>query len=355
MKIAYIVPNLAQTGPMIVMQNLVRYLKDKVDKIHVYYIDERENTISIDAPTEKLSYLKPINFDKYDIIHCHCAKSDLYAFLWKYKMKHAKVITTIHQDTFITESYHFGKVAGRIYSRLWLKMQSRFDGVVCISEQVRKKYQRYFNTNVTTIYNGVHCEKSANKSLDQSILSHIQNLHERYVVLGTYALIVKRKGLEQILKFIRDNAKYAFVIIGDGPEKVNLIQLTKIYNIQNRVLFVPHINQPYNYMSNVDIYTMPSYSEGFGLAMVEAALQRKAIVCSDLPSFHEIFTQDEACFFELRNEKSLHDAIIKAVDKKELLSKKAFERCQAYFTADTMANNYLAYYNRITEKAKVRK
>jgi hypothetical protein len=43
---------------------------------------------------------------------------------------------------------------------------------------------------------------------------------------------------------------------------------------------------------------MPSYSEGFGLAMVEAALaQKKSIVVLELlPSLHEIFSENEVCF-----------------------------------------------------------
>ena len=53
--------------------------------------------------------------------------------------------------------------------------------------------------------------------------------------------------------------------------------------------FSSYQKNPCNYLPYFDVYVMPSYSEGFGLAMVEAALARRAIVCSDIPSFHEIF------------------------------------------------------------------
>ena len=66
---------------------------------------------------------------------------------------------------------------------------------------------------------------------------------------------------------------------------------------------------------------MPSYSEGFPLAMLEAASMQKAIVCSDIPVFREIFSEQEIVTFELDNTNSLRDALITARREKEKLAK----------------------------------
>ncbi len=92
---------------------------------------------------------------------------------------------------------------------------------------------------------------------------------------------------------------------------------------------------------------MPSYSEGFGLAMVEAALAKRAIVCSDIPSFHEIFGNDEACFFTLKDIKSLRKAIINAYENRNIMGEMAYRRVYNHFTTQRMAENHLIYYKEL--------
>ena len=93
--------------------------------------------------------------------------------------------------------------------------------------------------------------------------------------------------------------------------------------VADRVYFFPYQEFPCNYLHYFDIYMMPSYSEGFGMAMVEAALGGKAIVCSDIPVFHEIFNENEVRFFTLD---------IKANNE---------------FTAQKMAENHKKYYDNL--------
>lgn len=344
MKVAYILPNLRETGPIIVVQNIVRCLINHVEDICVFYLAETDKPIDFCCHTERITYFKSIDFDCFDIIHCHCAKSDLYAYFWKWKIRKAKILTTIHQDTYITESYRLGKVIGYIYTTLWLRIQNKFDGIICISNQIKDIYSKYLSTDITRIYNGIYCEKT--ESVDAEILETINKLKQNYKVLGTYALVTKRKGLEQVIEFVKENEDYAFVIIGDGPEKENLLAMVKVLGLSDRVLFFDYIDHPYLYLNDIDIYTMVSYSEGFGLAMVEAALNKKAIVCSNLPSFHEIFGDDDACFFELRNKESLSFAIKRAYKDREYYSTRAYLRAQN-FTYTQMGNNHLRYYEQI--------
>lgn len=56
-------------------------------------------------------------------------------------------------------------------------------------------------------------------------------------VVGTYCNIIKRKGLDQLLKLAKANAKVAIVIIGNGPEKETLIKLAKELGVIDRCLF----------------------------------------------------------------------------------------------------------------------
>lgn len=345
MKIAYILPNLQRTGPILVVYSLVKFLVGKVDKIDVFYLDECEAPVKFDCPVHKISYLKAFDFNSYNIIHSHTAKADLYCFIWKWKIKYAKVVTTIHQDTFITEMYRLGKVCGWIYTRIWLRLQNEFEYIVAISKQVKDTYQKYFSKNIQIIYNGVYCNKCV---LDAKISESIREFcTDDSLILGTCAFITKRKGLLQVLDMITKYDGYKFVIIGDGPNKQELIDYSIKHRIENKVLFVPHVECPYLYLKDVDIYIMPSYSEGFGLAMVEAALQHKAVVCSNLPSFHEIFPDDEAAFFKLNDVDSMKTAVDFIYNNLDEHSCRCHNRVQKRFLAENMADNYLMLYQNI--------
>ena len=144
MRIAYILPNLRQTGPIILVQSLVKYLFQQVEEVCVYYIGECEHPVKMDCEVHKIFYNKPFEFDRYDIIHCHTAKSDLYGFIWQHKMKHSLLITTIHQDSYFTEQVRLGKFWGTLYTSIWLAFQNRLDSLVTISAQTKNSYQKYF-------------------------------------------------------------------------------------------------------------------------------------------------------------------------------------------------------------------
>jgi len=244
----------------------------------------------------------------------------------------------------VSLGYQYGKVMSWLITRFWLSKQSRFDAVTAISEQIREIYNPYLHNSITTIYNG--CNVDFIQGDTEPVFTHkINDLKKRYsAVLGTYAYVTKRKGLQQVLDVLVELKDFAFVIIGEGPELQNLKNFCVRKNLLDRVLFVPYQRKPYCYLDFIDVFMMTSYSEGFGLSMVEAALLNKAIVCSDIPSFNEIFDKDEAAFFTLNDRVSLTQAILKAHENKIIMGSKACKKALDKFTAAKMARNYLEFY-----------
>ena len=345
MKIAYIIPSLSQVGPVILLQNLIKGLlcDNHNADISVFYFD---NICEVQLPctTKQINFNTPINFDEYDIIHTHCFRADRYVIKWRKKINRAKIVTTIHQDTYESFRYDYPPIIAYLLTRYWLYLQKKFDLITAISHQIENRYSKYLCGKSMTIHNGVNVEKGI---INSNIISQINNFKLKYRLMGSYAKIVERKGLDQLIDILHELKDVGLVIMGDGPYKKTLQQLIEKRGLQQQILFLPSTAYPYLYLENIDIYCMPSYSEGFGLAMVEAALVGKAIVCSDLPSFHEIFSPDEACFFELRNKQSLLNAINKAFQEKEFLGEKCLKRAKTDFTYSVMAKNYYSAYERL--------
>lgn len=95
------------------------------------------------------------------------------------------------------------------------------------------------------------------------------------------------------------------------------------------------------YMRYFDIYAMPSLSEGFGLAAVEAALEGCHLICSNIDTFKELF--GESCsYFELEKPNSLVDAIENAELK---TGNKLLSYVREKFSGKNMLKGYLRIYH----------
>jgi glycosyltransferase involved in cell wall biosynthesis len=101
------------------------------------------------------------------------------------------------------------------------------------------------------------------------------------------------------------------------------------------------------YYSRAAIYAATSRYEPFGLAPVEAALSRCAIVANDIPTFHELWG-DAAVYFPRNDPAGLAEMVQHLYSDRHLLERcanLACERARARFAADRMVEEYLALYD----------
>lgn len=331
------------------LKNLISGLNELGVESVIFYFDSENRKTDFCCATKRIVFNSPIEFDAFDIIHCHCFRADLYASKWRKKMKRASLVCTIHENAYVDTRYIYPTAVAFVISRIWMRLYRKFNCVVCISNQLSEYYKKYLGaTRIETIYNGVDIRTPSGTKTDSVIMERIRKLRETgYRLLGTYAKIVERKGIDQLIKILPEMPEYALVVIGDGPSKGDLITLSENLNVTDRVLFVPHLEYPYLYLKDIDVYCMPSYSEGFGLAMVESAMSGKPIVCSDIVSFHEIFPNQEAGFFEPNNHESLKGTIQRVYENKYEYQERGRKRCLNEFSYLAMANRYKSLYSDI--------
>jgi glycosyltransferase involved in cell wall biosynthesis len=86
---------------------------------------------------------------------------------------------------------------------------------------------------------------------------------------------------------------------------------------------------------------MPSYSEGFPLAFIEATSFGLPILVSDLPIFREITHKDEVIFVRLNDVNSMTDAIHNLIKNRNNLSKMSYMAFTSRFDSVIMGNKYL--------------
>jgi glycogen(starch) synthase len=105
-------------------------------------------------------------------------------------------------------------------------------------------------------------------------------------------------------------------------------------------------------LSRAAIYIATSRYEPFGLAPLEAALSRCAILANDIPSFREIWG-DAALYFRRNDAQSLQKALALLHGDRQLrltYANLAYERARQRYTADRMVEQYVQIYAALLER-----
>ena len=99
------------------------------------------------------------------------------------------------------------------------------------------------------------------------------------------------------------------------------------------------------YIKLFDYSIMPSRSEGFCLALVEAVQQKVPVLCSDIEIFREIFSDGEVSYFDLDNKVSLINAYKRMQIVGTGFIENAFARFNLNYTDSKMSELYYQVYS----------
>jgi glycosyltransferase involved in cell wall biosynthesis len=343
-KVAIIIPRLAQLGPILFVQTLVNKLCE-IDnlQITVFYLDKNvDPNIKMRVPVERLNHNK-FCFSDYDIIHTNGIRPDLFAFVNRRKIRYH--ISTIHNFVFEDLRYTYNRFISLIFGYGWLFIWRRADKLVCVTGSMKEYYEKWFSsTKMEVIYYGIS-ERDDSFVPENDVIQAIDGFHSRGLkVVGNASILTKRKGIDQILHFLSIEKGFALIIIGKGKELNDLQRIAKKLDVSDRCYFCGFRNHAVIYFRYFDFFVMPSRSEGLGLALIEAVQQRVPVICSDIDVFREVFTNNEVTFFKLENIDSLSAALTEAIETAPRKVNSAFGKFQLSYTNQIMADRYLRLY-----------
>lgn len=343
MKILFIVPSLINVGPVLVTNALVHLFVMHGHQCKVCYFDEIKE-LSFDCTTERIRMSQKVDFDEYDIVHTHGYRPQLYVFLHKPWHCKSKFVTTIHSYLFDDFRLTYGRGKGMLYGLLYLLVAIRADKIVALSMDAQQYYSKFFNVNkLTYAYNTRICDYSLDLTADEK--QQLQTFRGDSALLGTSCALSPLKGLDLIVQALQGCPDVKFCIVGDGAVRKEWERLAENLGVADRVLFVGYKKAAYRYLPYFDAFAIPSHSEGFPLAMLEAAAFGKPIVASNLDVFKEIFTDDEISMFDLKDKKSVAPAIRRAFLEREELSRKVKLKYETAYSPECFYGRYLEIYN----------
>lgn len=149
----------------------------------------------------------------------------------------------------------------------WVLSNSRY--VVAESSNIKDNALKHYNIEKDIIIIPLAYEPVIFEEINRKNLGLYENIF--YTI--SIGRLVKRKGFEFLIKAIKNTPDNVHaLIIGEGPEKDNLVNLAKELNISDRIHFLGFVSEieKFQYLQNSDIYVLSSLHEGFGIVLQEA-------------------------------------------------------------------------------------
>src|SRR5690554_118339 len=231
-----------------------------------------------------------VEHEKLDLLHVHYAiphASAAYMAQQILKSRGVEIpfITTLH-GTDIT-------LVGRdkSFEPVITFCINQSNAVTAVSESLKQDTYQHFDTerDIRVIPNFIHnfAENPLEVDLerrrkyakdDERIVCHVSNFRK-----------VKRvEDVVRIFHKINKSVKSRLLLIGDGPERYNVELLCRELGTCDRVMMVGKIRDAANLMSLADLFLLPSQTESFGLAALEAMAVGVPVISSNTGGIPEV-------------------------------------------------------------------
>mgnify|MGYP000901005285 FL=1 len=221
---------------------------------------------------------------------------------------------------------------------------------VAVGEAVNKNLRKDVGiTDSRVIYNGVVLKKTDDQV--NEIISY------GGIKLGCIARLSEQKGLTYLLDAmslltVKDIRLF---IVGDGELRDELENKVKELDLQDSVTFLGYRKDIAECINSFDFCVLPSVFEGFGLVAIEAFMNGKTIVATDIPGLNEVVTKENGILVPAKKSDALAGAIDKLATDVVLRNSLALQAKKTYdekFSYPMFLENYRALYREIQGEPK---
>jgi glycosyltransferase involved in cell wall biosynthesis len=241
----------------------------------------------------------------------------------------------------------------RMYGRLFAQFLRRCDQIVfgCMAQQMHwvKKYGLPLERSLI-IYNGVdHEYYSPTIRAKEGILLRQQlQIPENAVVVGSIGRLAPVKNYDKLIIALANLSaagREAYAILGgEGADREKLERLAAAKGVAGRVKFLGVLRDVRSAMSAMDIFVLPSASETFSNAALEAMAMARAVVLSEAGGAAEMVEHGESgLLFDVGDVDALSESLVILHNSRELrerLGAAARKRVIAAFGSEDMVDCY---------------
>ena len=283
-----------------------------------------------------------------ELLHVHYAIPHAYAgYMAKQMLKDQgidlPIVTTLHgTDVTLVGKHPFYKPAVTFSI-------NHSDCVTSVSESLKQDTLNVFDVHkeIKVIPNFVDfskhqhhnedCQRSLIAHDDQKIITHISNFR-------------KVKRIDDVIEVFYRTQKEVnaiLIMVGDGPERLKAMETCEKLGIESKVKFLGKSNQVYQILCYSDLFVLPSASESFGLAALEAMMMRVPVISTNVGGLPEVNIDGETGYlFDLGDVEGMAQKSIDLLNneqKLESMKDKAYALAKR-FDIEAVVNQYVSVY-----------
>jgi N-acetyl-alpha-D-glucosaminyl L-malate synthase BshA len=281
-----------------------------------------------------------------DLLHVHYAIPHSISALLAQQMvttRHLPFITTLHG----TDITLVG--ADRSYFPITKFSIEQSDGVTTISEFMRNRTVEFFGVKkpIEVIHNFVNC------ALYRPCLEAQSRGRKRILHISNFRAVKRVLDCIRVFAKVRQDVDAELVMAGDGPDRGPAEALTHELGLDKQVRFLGKQNHMERLIPGMHVLHLPSETEAFGLAALEAMACGVPPVTTFTGGIPDLVTHGVDGFME-----GVGDIDTQAARVTELLSNQTLHQRMAAaarltaerrFSTDLIIPKYESYYRRICD------
>ncbi|TXB61756.1 N-acetyl-alpha-D-glucosaminyl L-malate synthase BshA [Phaeodactylibacter luteus] len=296
-----------------------------------------------------------VKFERLDLLHVHYAiPHAAVAYMAKKILltegKYIPVITTLHGTdiTLVGNNNAFAPVVAFSINKS--------DGVTAVSESLKQQTYEYFDihNDIRVINNFIDFERFRKVNKDHFKKAIAPNGERILVHVSNFRKVKRVEDVLHVFGKVYKEVPSKLLLIGDGPERHNLEELCRKMQLCHETRFLGKQDAVEELLAIADLFIMPSGSESFGLAALEAMACEVPVISSNVGGLPEVNIHGSTGYLsEVGDVEDMAKnalAILKDESQLREFRKNALAQAKR-FDIDNILPQYEAYYEEIVKMA----
>lgn len=167
------------------------------------------------------------------------------------------------------------------------------DGVTAVSDSLKQDTYNNFkiSKDIEVIPNFIDLKRFSKKAKDHFRKAIAPNGERLIVHTSNFRKVKRVQDVVHVFNKLKDQVPSKLLLIGDGPERHNTEQLCRDLNLCDDIRFLGKQEMIEEILSICDLFIMPSETESFGLAALEAMACQVPVISSNAGGMPELNIQ----------------------------------------------------------------
>jgi glycosyltransferase involved in cell wall biosynthesis len=228
---------------------------------------------------------------KIDVLHTHKYKDGVLGTIAAKRAGVRHLVRTMHGMA--EPMVGWNRLKSRLYHALdrWMLRRSA-DLIIAVSRRMAEELREsgFRPTMVTCIHNGLDVSQVRAARTREEVRREL-GIGSDVLLIGTAGRLSPVKGQAGLLRAaarILETDQARFLIVGEGPLGSQLLSLAQALSIDHACHFIGPRSDVFDFMAAMDIFVLPSLSEGIPMALLEAMTLGTPVVAASVGGIPEV-------------------------------------------------------------------